>query len=239
MHNDKRVRRALGCALKILPIPFWVLLIFGFDIPHVAIITLLCAVFHELAHVAAALALSEEFRFFGVFSGFRLSPKRRLSYLREALIALAGPLANFAVFLSTLPYFGEKGYLFEVGIISLFTALSNLLPIEGYDGYRILSCTARELDFGQAFFTALHAVSFSLIAAFAFLSLYLMKRLDGGYWIFFVFISILIKTIKKDENILFARKREKNGDFERFQEISSKETQKNPTKQRQNAFKLR
>lgn len=232
MHNYKLIRKFPAFLIRILPAVFWILLIFGFDIPYIALITLICAVLHELAHIAATIILTDGFKFSGAVSGFRLKPEGHLSYKKEALIAAAGPAANFAVFLSTLPHLASGGYIAQLGIISLLTGISNLLPIEGYDGYRVVECIALYFGFGEWFFKAFKAVSFILISSMTFLSLYFMKRLDGGYWIFFVFISILIKSIKNGSNILFARKREKKRDLRRFQEFSSQETQENHSKSR-------
>lgn len=216
MHNNNSLRKTLKLFLRILPALFWILLIFGFDIPYIAVMTLITATIHELSHVAAALILKGKFYFDGAFSGLRLTPKRQLSYRDEIIVAAAGPLSNFAFFLCTVPYLSIGGYISEFGIISLLTGISNLLPIEGYDGYRILYCTASRLGFAERFTGALRKVSFALICIMTFLSLYLMKRLDGGYWIFFVFISILIKTVKKNQSIPFVRKNEKKRDFKRF-----------------------
>lgn len=216
MHNNNYSRRTLKLLLRILPALFWILLIFGFDIPYIAVITLITAFIHEMSHIAATIFLKGGFRFGGAVSGLRLTPRGQLSYRDEILIAAAGPLSNFAVFLSTLPYIRTGGYVAEFGIISLLTGISNLLPIEGYDGYRILDCIASKFSFADRLSAALRRLSFALICIMTFLSLYFMKRLDGGYWIFFVFISILIKTVKKNQNIPFVRKREKKRDLKRF-----------------------
>ena len=213
---DTRIRKILRIFFGVLPILFWILLIFGFDIPYVAVITLLCAAIHELAHIAATLMLKDAFSFRGAFSGLRLSAKEQLSYKDEALIAAAGPMANFALFLSTLPHLHIGGYVAQLGIISFLTGISNLLPIEGYDGYRIIECVARMLGAGELFFRTLKALSFALICALTFFALYFMNRLDGGYWIFFIFITILIKSMKNGKKMVFERKREKKRDFGRF-----------------------
>ena len=219
MHNNKYLKNILKKLIHLLPTAFWVLLIFGFDAPYIAIMTLISATIHELSHIAAIIMLNRSFHFGGVFSGLRLRSSRHLSYTDEILIASAGPAANFAVFLSTLPYLSLKGYVAQFGIISLLTGASNMLPIEGYDGYRILDCIIMRLGFKEGFSRILRGISFLLVCSMTFLALYFMKRLDGGYWIFFVFLSILIKTVKKEQNLSFVRKREKKRDFERIQEF--------------------
>ena len=38
---------------SILPIFFWVLMIFGMDVPYIAILTIIAAVIHEIGHIEA------------------------------------------------------------------------------------------------------------------------------------------------------------------------------------------
>ena len=216
MQINKYALRILKTLFKILPILFWVLLIFGFDAPCIAFTTLISATIHELSHIAVTVFLIGGFSFRGSVSGFRLATKRQLSYKEELLIAAAGPMANFVVFLSTLPYLPSGKYLAQLGIISLFTGISNLLPIEGYDGYRIIECIAGQLGAKETFLRILRATSFAIISTMTFISLYFIKRLDGGYWIFFLFSTILVRTIKNNNKMDFTRKREKKRDFERF-----------------------
>ena len=125
---------------SVLPIIFWVSLIFGFDTPYVAILTLICAVWHELGHCSAiAVVGNGSGHVKGHASGFRIKREARLTYAKEIVILLAGPGANVALFLATLP-FGNAlgGYIKIFGALNLATGISNLLPIEGYDGYGAL-----------------------------------------------------------------------------------------------------
>ena len=99
MHNNNLSLKTLKLLFKVLPILFWMLLLFGFDIPYIAVITLISAVIHELSHITASILLAGGFRFRGAVSGFRLALKNKTSYKAEILIAAAGPLSNLAVFL--------------------------------------------------------------------------------------------------------------------------------------------
>lgn len=187
---------------EILPALFWVLLLFGFDKPYVAIITLLSALLHELGHYAAINATKcDTGAPLGHFSGFRIREKRLNSYMQEILIFASGPANNLAVFFLLLPFFGASGYLTTLGLVNLATALSNLLPIKGYDGYGIIReiFRMRGCDGGVRF---LDSLSFALSSLFAIVALYFMYYHDFGYWIYGVFGVIIItemhKTLKND-----------------------------------------
>ena len=132
-------RRYLELSVRILSGFFWLLLLFGFDDGITAALTVAAALFHELGHVAALFIIGAGGRLPAArLRGLALVPSRILSYKEEALVASAGPLANLmlAALLSFLPPFGQSRlFLF----INLLTALSNLLPVKGYDGYRAIS----------------------------------------------------------------------------------------------------
>ncbi len=199
--------------LSILPFVFWVLIILGFDTPYIGICTILAAIIHELGHIAAAKLISKEFSLSAVLSGFRIRGNKLLSYKEEAVIAAAGPLINLIVFLLLFFIFNnENGYISVFAALNLFTALSNLLPIRGYDGYRILACLFRIFGHSEIPFIFLRCISFLFITLFSFISLYFMAKFDGGYWIYFIFLSALIKTILNDQKT----KNEKTRDFKRF-----------------------
>lgn len=209
MQHNKPIKVTLKIMLKILPILFWILLIFGFDMPHVAALTLISAVIHECGHILASAALCGTFSIKATLGGFRLGAGRAMSYTEEIAVAAAGPGINLALFLLLSPFFGFSDYLLTFGIINLLTAISNLLPIESYDGYRIIECLGGLLGASDTFTRILQSVSFFLISLFCLAGLYFMKNLDGGYWIFFIFMAILVKTVKNDKRVFFARKNEK------------------------------
>ncbi len=186
---------------KILPLLFWLFLIFAFDTPRLAILTIFAAVIHEAGHIVFGLSR-------GIVrlmpsphpSGFRIKAEKTLSYKDEIVLLLGGPVLNFiffflAVFLSKL--FPESSF-FDFAFINLLTALSNLFLIKGYDGYRILE-NLFLLRGGESFklVKILSWVSFVFTSLLCFLSLYLVLKLGEGYWIFALFFSSTIVDIKK------------------------------------------
>ena len=195
---------------EILPIAFWVLLLFGFDKPYIALITLICAVVHELGHYAAILLLKFDTGTpIGHFSGFRIRGKSIISYGKSILVFLGGPIANliFAGLFLIPALFG--GYAFMLFIINIGTAISNLLPIKGYDGYNVLLSLIKKRGFlyGEVW---LRRVSFFLCTVFCFLSLYMMYYRDGGYWVFGIFIAMIISEMAESlDRPVYTNKREK------------------------------
>lgn len=195
--NKRLYKMLLHLANELLPMLFWVLLLFGFDKPYIAIITILSALLHETGHYAAILATKcDTGTPVGHFSGFRIRERRVTSYCEEIAILLAGPLANFGVFLLLIPFLARGGYLATFSLINLATAISNLLPIKGYDGHSALREFARMRGW-EHFVTVLDSISFILCSLFATVALYLMYRHDAGYWIYGIFMASILSEMRK------------------------------------------
>ena len=202
MSKSKKYRGLIWAISKvfvILPVFFWLFLIFGFDEPSMAMWTIIAAIIHEAGHITYIMSkkkLRPNIR--GVLSGFRIKTAVSLSYDEEIGVYLAGPLANliFFVLFSILSICFGKNLGFAA-IINLATALSNLLPIDGYDGYHALMTLIQKHELGDRLINALSHISSAIIFLFAVFSLYFIDRQNGGYWIFFIFFSSMIKCIRK------------------------------------------
>ena len=201
---------------RILPMLFWILLMLAFDSPYITALTLLAAALHELGHIAVMVFLScgEITIPKAVLSGLRLRPSRLISYKEEIFLAAGGPIINLAAFIFLTLYFGrENEYITVFAFLNLLTAISNLIPISGYDGYRIIhNLTLFKLGEEKSekimrFFSS----GFTSLAVF--FSLYLIMKIGEGYWIFSVFFAILVKDVLKMQNITNL---EIKRDFERF-----------------------
>ncbi|MBE6644052.1 MAG: hypothetical protein E7612_01580 [Ruminococcaceae bacterium] len=197
-----------------LTLLFWVILTFGFDTPSVAILTVIAALIHEAGHILVLYTLNKSSCALprAKLSGFRIKTGI-LSYKEELYSALAGPLFNlwtgaFSLLISKSPL------LSIFSLLNFMTAISNLLPIKGYDGYKALSCFLMIISRdGSKFESVLRLISFLLSCLLTFFSLFLILKIGEGYWIFFIFFSILFSEIV--DNIKYTIY-EQNEDFRRF-----------------------
>ena len=191
----------LKTAEKILPLLFWVLLIFAFDAPVFAIFTILAALIHEGGHVLFGLIAGEARLLPSAHpTGFRIKAAKSMSYNAELLLLIGGPVLNFIAFFALKTLFCISGdtLIYDFAFINLLTALTNLFPIKGYDGYRIIESIiliTKEDGFISLFI--LRALSFLFTSLLCFLSLYFLLKLGEGYWIFALFFSSLFIDIKK------------------------------------------
>ena len=183
---------------SILPLIFWVFLIFGFDVPYIAILTIIAALIHEIGHISAIACLCGKYELpGGRLFGFRIKRGGATSYKGECLILAAGPLINLSVFLFTLPFSSRLGgYIGIFGFVNLATAVSNLIPVEGYDGYGILEQVLASKNWTNGL-KLLDLSSFIISVLATFLSLYLIDKTDSGYWIFAIFFAMMISKLKK------------------------------------------
>ena len=188
-----KIIRLLG--ETVLPLVFWVSIIFGFDTPDVAVLTILSAIIHEVGHLLPALFMKNRVKAVGVhISGFRIK-QRGEGYLADILELIGGPFINAFIFLITLPFSGAlDGYIGLVGSINLVTALSSLIPIEGYDGYGIIKKLI-ETSGAVSLIKPLFCLSFLLTALLTFIALYTLMKYGEGYWAFGVFFTILLSKV--------------------------------------------
>ena len=100
----------------------------------------LAAILHESGHIVASKALSIPISHMKLdVLGARLRTSGKLcSYPSMIALCLAGPLINFVCFAFTLPFSENFDFLHEFCLSSLSLGLLNLLPIDGFDGGRIV-----------------------------------------------------------------------------------------------------
>lgn len=182
---------------SILPIIFWVSLILGFDAPYIAVLTIISALVHEAGHFAAIrICTGKAASIKGHSSGFRIKCSEVLPYQKVIFILLAGPLANLALFAVTFPFRNAlNGYLKVLSVVNLATGISNLMPLEGYDGYGAIK-EALVFIGHTDYVKRLEALSFILSTLLTFGALYLIERFGEGYWIFgLCFVMMLSKLV--------------------------------------------
>ena len=193
-----RIREFLSFLLislsqKLLPLTFWVLIVFAFDKTYVSMLIILASLIHEGGHLfTLKLQDSNKRALFPTNKGFLIKGRPYGSYRETILVYVSGPLANLLTALILLPFKNE--YLFTFMIINLATAISNLLPVHGYDGYGILKAFFEEREKVSAIF-ALSAFSRLFIVSLVFLSLYFIGRSGGGYWIFIIYFFAVLSDL--------------------------------------------
>lgn len=200
--------------LEILRASFWFCLLFALDQPYLAVLTLFAMIWHEAFHVFALLRISRGGKLRSRLGGLRLFPSETLSYREERRVAAAGPLGGF---LGALLCFAlspaAPEYLFDFAFCHLLTSLSNLLPIEGYDGYRILKASLALRERCNAEATA-RTLSFLFSAFFTLLSLCIFGILGEGLWPSAAFLFTLLGSLPERKNAFF----EDFGEKRRFRE---------------------
>lgn len=203
MHNNEIVNFCVSFSAiihSLLSVLFWVLVIYGFDEAASANLTLLSALIHESGHLVYCLIRGRGMKnLYATWNGIKIQKASHLSYSDELRLCLAGPLSNIltSAICSLIGYLFCFDYLEFFAMINLLTALTNLIPIDGYDGNRIICCILKMLNAHEFFFSLLNFFSILLIILFNFVSLYLMYRLDGGYWIYLVFMVLLYGSFDK------------------------------------------
>ena len=202
MHNyEKKLdfSRLFHTFSNLLPSIFWALLIFGFEDTLTAFATIACIIIHECGHLIAIIHSGQsKLKIRSVLSGMRIKSCTNLSYGQKLLVYLSGSAMNIlCIPILLLPALRNNYFSKEMITMSIATALSNLLPIEGYDGYGAIYTLFEMKQAGQKAYFALSSFSTCLIFLFSVLSLYLIDRKGGGYWIFAVFFISMIKCFDK------------------------------------------
>ena len=198
MHNHKIIKRSVittDVIVRVFSALFWILVMLGFDGVVGAILTLVSVIIHEMGHLVALLILGHEG---GVplprMPGFSIKVSSTLSYKEDIAVAAAGPLVNLLTALILLPI---KQAAEPLIFISVLTALSNLLPVRGYDGYKILTSLIAMAGAERYLGRLPDILSFGTAATAVLLSLYFIYAFDAGYWIFGVFFIFLLGEVKK------------------------------------------
>ena len=186
-----------------LPLLFWASIMFGFDAPFIAILTIISAIIHELGHVLGMLLLSHNFEMPSArLVGFKIHKKKIDSYKNEILVLLSGPMLNILLGLIILAIsFGRSEYLMLFAIINILSGVSNLLPLDGYDGFNILLWIFESRK-KYHLIRLLHSFSFFVSVILTFISLYLVYILNIGYWLFLLFFVSMMNNIAKNSDII-------------------------------------
>ena len=121
---------------RITPGAILLLAVLFFQKSELLLAAVSAAAVHECGHLLAARLLGIRLRCLELdMLGARLFPAAQIpSYTAEGLLAAAGPVAS--LLLSIPPFPGAFGVALRTATLSF--ALFNALPIEGFDGGRLL-----------------------------------------------------------------------------------------------------
>lgn len=170
------------------------------DKTGLALPTLFAVSLHEIGHLLAMWIVGTPPKSIRLIpASVQITRSISSRYKNDIIVALSGPLVNFALFLTLyINYliFGNKGILYY-SLINLIVGLFNLLPVTGLDGGTVLfSVIAKKRDINKAMLT-LRIISLCLGAVCLFLAITLTLRgkLNVSVYIIsvYLFLSVLIK----------------------------------------------
>ena len=180
----------------------------------------LAALLHETGHILSAKMQKIKLKEikFGIFGAKIETDERLTSYKSELFLALAGPLANlisaamvFALFYASGASAAEMleassellisgrsdawGYLGFFALSSLVHAATNLVPISGFDGGRVLYCALAALTSERLAERILSlTTAFSVFVIWT-VALYLMLKISSGIGIYAFAACIFLTTL--------------------------------------------
>ncbi len=160
------------------------------------------AALHEFGHIAAARLLGVRLSGLSLdLLGARLDTGHRLiSYGDELRLAAAGPFVNLACFIAAYPL----ALTAPTSFAKAFTAASaglcalNLLPVESFDGGRILSCVISQIFGPDPARRITRALSFFCIFALWSASVYMLLRTASSLSIFVFSAALFARLFVSD-----------------------------------------
>ncbi len=165
------------------------------DKSGLAAMSLLAAALHEVGHLVAARAMRipiEAMRF--DLLGARIDVKGRiLSYGEEWLLCVAGPLSSLVFSLIGSFFWSHTKLAIAFSCASLLLGLLNLLPIQTFDGGRMLESALLSFTTPQKAGSILRGCTFLFLWLLWAFSAYLMIKIADGISLFFFTLSLLAR----------------------------------------------
>ena len=165
------------------------------DKSGIAAMSLLAAALHELGHLAAAKWMHipiHAMRF--DLLGARIDVKGRiLSYGEEWLLCMSGPLASLVFSLVGALFWSHGKLAIVFSCASLLLGLLNLLPIQTFDGGRMLECALLSFTTPQKAGSILRGCTFLFLWLLWAFSAYLIIKIADGISLFFFTITLLVR----------------------------------------------
>ena len=179
----------------------YLLLMLLYDKSGLAAMSLLAAGLHEIGHILAASAMKipiGAMRF--DLLGARIDVKgRMLSYGEEWLLCASGPLSSLAFSLIGSFFWSHSGLAIAFSCASLLLGLLNLLPIQTFDGGRMLECVLLSFASPQKTSAILRGCTFFFLWFLWAFSAYLMIKIADGISLFFFTLTLLARFFESRE----------------------------------------
>lgn len=179
----------------------WLLVI---DKSGIAAMSLLAAALHEVGHLLAAHFLKIPIRAMRFdLLGARIDVKGRiLSYGEEWLLCMSGPLCSLLFSLIGSFFWSHTKLAIAFSCASLLLGLLNLLPIQTFDGGRMLECALLSFTTPKKTGAILRGCTFLFLWLLWAFSAYLMIKIADGISLFFFTLTLLArffegKTLQK------------------------------------------
>ena len=163
------------------------------DKSGIAAMSLLAAALHEVGHLIAARFLKIPIRAMRFdLLGARIDVKGRiLSYGEEWLLCMAGPLASLLASIVGSLFWSHGKLAVAFSCASLLLGLLNLLPIQTFDGGRMLECALLSFASPHSVTSILRGCTFLFLWLLWAFSAYLMIKIADGISLFFFTLALL------------------------------------------------
>ena len=165
------------------------------DKSGLAAMSLLAAALHEIGHLVAARVMHipiGAMRF--DLLGARIDVKGRiLSYGEEWLLCMAGPLTSLVFSLIGSLFWSHTRLAIAFSCASLLLGALNLLPIQTFDGGRMLECALLSFTTPQKTGAILRGCTFLFLWILWVFSAYLMIKIADGISLFFFTLTLLAR----------------------------------------------
>lgn len=190
-------KRFLIQPLAILYLLFMLL----FDKSGLAAMSLLAAALHEVGHLLAAKAMKipiAAMRF--DLLGARIDVEGRiLSYGEEWLLCASGPLSSLVFSLIGSIFWRHTQLAISFSCASLLLGFLNLLPVQTFDGGRMLECALLSFTTPKKTGSILRGCTFFFLWLLWALSAYLMIKIADGISLFFFTLTLLARFFESRE----------------------------------------
>ena len=171
------------------------------DKSGLAAMSLLAAALHEVGHLIAAKGMHipiGAMRF--DLLGARIDVKGRiLSYGEEWLLCVAGPLSSLVFSLIGSFFWSHTKLAITFSCASLLLGLLNLLPIQTFDGGRMLECALLFFTTPQKAGSIMRGCTFLFLWLLWAFSAYLMIKIADGISLFFFTLTLLARFFESRE----------------------------------------